>query len=116
MIIWLDAQLSPSLAPWISEHFGIQAFSVKYLGYQSARDEDIFKAAREAGATMMTKDSDFIRLLELHGPPPQVLWVTLGNTSTARMKEVLGATLRKAKTLLEEGEPLVELRDAKSGS
>ena len=65
MTIWVDEQLSPSLDPWIDEHFGIQAFSVKYLGYQSASDEDTFAAAREAGVVVMTKDADFVRLLDL---------------------------------------------------
>ncbi len=60
----------------------------------------------------MTKDIDFVRLLELHGPPPQILWVTLGNTSNARMREVLERTLSRAVALLESGEPLVEISDS----
>lgn len=109
MIPWIDAQLSPALAPWISEHFEIEAFSVKHLGYRDANDRQIFQAARDAGAVVMTKDSDFLRLLERHGPPPQILWVTLGNTSNARMKEALQLTLKRAVALLESGEALVEL-------
>lgn len=84
MILWVDAQLSPALAPWIAEQFGIQSYSVRWLGYRDAEDPEIFRAAREAGAVVLTKDSDFVRLLEQHGPPPQVLLVTLGNTSNAR--------------------------------
>lgn len=38
MILWIDAQLSPALAPWIAEHFRIEAFSVKYLGHRNATD------------------------------------------------------------------------------
>ncbi|HEX5716843.1 MAG TPA: hypothetical protein VF179_11840 [Thermoanaerobaculia bacterium] len=41
MILWIDAQLSPSLAPWIAEHFEIEAFSIKYLGYHNAADRQI---------------------------------------------------------------------------
>ena len=37
----------------------------------------------------MTKDSDFVLLLDKLGAPPQVIWVTCGNTSNARLKEVL---------------------------
>ena len=109
MILWIDAQLSPALAPWIAEHFKIEAFSVKYLGYRDANDRHIFDAAREAGAVVMTKDGDFLRLLEQHGPPPQILWVTLGNTSNARIKEALEHTFQGAMALLESGEALVEL-------
>jgi predicted nuclease of predicted toxin-antitoxin system len=109
VILWIDAQLSPSLAPWIAKHFEIEAFSIKYLGYHNAADRQIFHAARDAGAVVMTKDGDFLRLLEQHGPPPQVLWVTLGNTSNARMKEVLERTFKRAAALLASGEDLVEL-------
>jgi predicted nuclease of predicted toxin-antitoxin system len=109
VIVWVDAQLSPTLAPWISERFGIEAFSVKYLGHRDASDREIFEAARSAGVVVMTKDIDFVRLLEKHGPPPQVLWVTLGNTSNRRMREVLEEVFSAAVSLLEAGEPLVEI-------
>ena len=109
MILWVDAQLSPALAPWIAGHFKIETFSVKYLGYRDATDRQIFQAARSAGAVVMTKDGDFLRLLEQHGPPPQVLWVTLGNTSNARIKEALERTFKRAVALLKSGEALVEL-------
>ena len=93
----------------MAEHFKIDAFSIKYLGYRDATDRQIFQAAREAGAVVMTKDSDFLRLLEEHGPPPQVLWVTLGNTSNARIKSALERSFERAAELFESGEALVEL-------
>ena len=111
MILWIDAQLSPALAPWLSQRFAVQAFSAEHLGFRNATDREIFRAARDAGAVVMTKDSDFVELLEQHGPPPQVLWVTLGNTSNARMRQVLERTFERAVSLIEGGEPLVEIRD-----
>lgn len=111
MIFWIDAQLSPALAPWLSERFKIQAFSMKHLGLRDALDQEIFMAAKEAGAVVMTKDSDFLRLLERFGPPPQILWITLGNTSNASMKEVLVRVLPQALRLLAAGEPLVEVSE-----
>ena len=112
MILWIDAQLSPALAPWIEERFAVGTYSVKRLGYRDAEDPDIFRAAREAGAVVMTKDSDFVSLLEQRGPPPQILWITLGNTSNARMREVLERLLPSALELLRSGEPLVEIGEA----
>ena len=78
MIFWVDAQLSPALAPWLSETFEVEAYSVKFLGYRDAPDKVIFDAAREAAAVVITKDADFVSMLEHYGPPPQVLWVKLG--------------------------------------
>ena len=74
-----------------------------------ASDEEIFRAAKEAGAIVMTKDTDFQHLLYRHGPPPQVLWMTCGNTSKAKLKEVLAQTLPQALILIKDGEPLVEI-------
>ncbi len=113
MIVWIDAQLSPALARWISETFGVAASAVRDLGLREAKDRTIFHAAREAGAVVMSKDSDFVVLLGQFGPPPQVLWVTCGNTSNARLRTVLLQGFPEARARLEQGEPLVEISDAR---
>ena len=65
MTLWLDAQLPPALARWISElPWGVDAVAVRELGLRDASDPEIFRQARAAGAVVMTKDRDFIRLLE----------------------------------------------------
>ena len=61
MIVWIDAQLSPALAPWLSEKFGVQAFSARHLGLVPAKDREIFYAAREAQAVVLTKDANVMR-------------------------------------------------------
>jgi hypothetical protein len=48
----------------------------------------IFFAARDAGAIVMSKDKDFAQLVLHHGPPPQVIWITCGNTSNARLDDL----------------------------
>jgi predicted nuclease of predicted toxin-antitoxin system len=111
VIIWIDAQLSPALALWITRSFGVEAASTRYLGLVNAKDREIFNAARTNGTVVLTKDSDFVLLLERFGPPPQVLWVRCGNTSNARMRTVLTETWPRAFALLEAGEPLVEIND-----
>ena len=62
MILWLDAQLSPSLL-------------------RDAEDRQIFLKAKEAEAVVMTKDRDVLNLLAQQGPLPQVIWLRVGNTS-----------------------------------
>lgn len=110
MTLWIDARLSPSLAAWITETFEeIEAYSASRLALRDAEDREIFARAREAGVVVMSKDRDFVELVERFGSPPHVLWVTCGNTSNARMREVLTATLRPAVALLERGEAVVEI-------
>ena len=48
--IWVDAQLSPALARWLSQQFSLVALSVQELGFRSAIDPETFFAAREANA------------------------------------------------------------------
>ncbi|MGA2985887.1 MAG: DUF5615 family PIN-like protein [Terriglobia bacterium] len=67
MKIWLDAQLPPALAPWMSAQFAVSALALRDLGLRNSGDREIFFAAREALAILITKDSDFVRLLEKRG-------------------------------------------------
>jgi predicted nuclease of predicted toxin-antitoxin system len=109
MKIWLDAQLSPALAPWMSAQFAVSAVALRDLGLRDAGDREIFFAAREALAILITKDSDFVRLLEKFGPPPPVIWLTFGNTSNARLKKIFAQTLTRALDLIQAGEAIVEI-------
>ena len=113
MIVWLDAQLSPQLARWIEETFGIECLHVRDLGFRDAEDPEIFRKARDAGSVVMTKDEDFIRLVERNGPPPQVIWVTSGNMPNARFKSLLLKTFRDAMSLIASGETVVEIHQGK---
>ena len=109
MTIWIDAQMSPAVAAWISSRFAVNAVAVRDLGLRDAGDEKIFADAKRENAVVMTKDGDFVLLLDRLGAPPQVIWVRCGNTSNMRIKEILTDTLPKALELLKAGEELVEI-------
>lgn len=109
MTFWLDAHLSPKLAPWIEKEFGVKCVALRDLNLHFAKDQEIFEAARTEKAVVISKDSDFQEMVLTQGPPPQILWVTCGNTSTARMQEILAKSLPQAITVLKTGEALVEI-------
>ncbi len=46
MIIWIDAQLSPAIAIWIENNFGIKAFALRDINLRDAEDEEIFRQAK----------------------------------------------------------------------
>ena len=109
MTIRVDAQLSPAIAEWISVNFSAPAaVALRDLGLRDATDRDIFFAARRASAILMTKDSDFLRLLDELGSPPKIIWLTCGNTSNARLRQILTKNLPRALSLL-QSERLVEI-------
>jgi len=111
MTLWIDAQLSPSLAAWVNEKYkDVQTSSVRALGLRDATDIEIFMSARKANAVIMTKDEDFSRLLADKGSPPFIIWITCGNTSNARMRQVLEKHLLVALSLIKNGEKLVEIQ------
>ena len=112
MTLWIDAQLPPALAAWITERFQLGARAVRDVSLRQAKDRVIFQAARDADVIIMTKDDDFVRLLEQLGPPPRVLWITCGNTSNARLRGMLQDALPDALLSFERGESLVEISDA----
>ena len=111
MTLWLDAHISPQLAPWIQDTFGIDVIPVRDLGLREAEDPDIFSKARKADAIVITKDRDFVELLERLGDPPKIIWCTCGNTSNARLRTIFSKTLSDALDLLNRGERLVEISD-----
>jgi predicted nuclease of predicted toxin-antitoxin system len=109
--LWIDNQISPALADWCRERFGIDAVPVRNLGLARAADHAIFMAAREAKAVVMTKDADFARLLERFGAPPEVVWLTCGNTSNVRLREILQQHWPVVTARLAQRESLIEIAD-----
>ena len=53
MRIWLDAQMSPAIATWISSHYAVSAVAIRDLGLRDAKDKEIFEAARQEKAVVM---------------------------------------------------------------
>ncbi len=111
MKLWIDAQLSPSLASWLRTEFGLEAVSVRSLGLQFAEDTTIFHAAQKTGTVVLTKDRDFVHLVEKFGIPPQIIWLTCGNTSNSAVKIILKQALPQALNILSRGEHIVEIRN-----
>jgi len=107
--IWLDAELPPALAVWMTERFRVRALPVRVLGLQDASDAEIYRGARVADVVVMTKDVDFVRLQERLGPPPRLVWLTCGNTSHAALRALLDRHWCTVEALLREGNPLVEV-------
>lgn len=109
MRIWIDAQLPPTLAHWLSISFELEAFALRDLSLRDAQDIEIFEAARSQNAAIMTKDSDFVDLVCRLGAPPQILWLTCGNATNRKLRQLLSATLPKALEQLKQGEMIVEI-------
>lgn len=109
MNIWVDAQLPPTLANWLTDNFDLGAAALREIELRDAQDIEIFEAARTVEAVIMTKDSDFIDMVCRLGSPPQVLWLTCGNVTNRNLRRLLTATLPDALERLRQGEAIVEI-------
>ena len=109
MKFWVDAQLPPQLAGWLSAEFGVDAKSLRDLGLRDACDLEIFQQARNSGIVLISKDSDFVELVSRFGTPPQLLWVTCGNVTNRRLQTVFTRAGETAINLLAEAQAIVEI-------
>ncbi|WP_394753219.1 DUF5615 family PIN-like protein [Crenothrix sp.] len=48
MIYWVDAQLPPQLAKWLTQTFKVEAYALRDLGLRDAEDACIFQKAPNA--------------------------------------------------------------------
>ena len=109
MTLFVDVHLPPSLAPWLKETFGIESYSFDYLGWRFAEDYDVFMNVRKfSNPVILTKDEDFLSLLQVYKSPPKIIWITTGNTSNQNLKRILLARLPDAFELIKENS-LVEI-------
>lgn len=88
MKLLFDQNLSRHLVVQLRDVFP-ESEHVTALGLDAATDQQIWAYAGEQGHVIVSKDSDFRQLAFLHGPPPKVVWLRVGNASTAMVLHVL---------------------------
>ena len=84
----LDENLSPRITSALSEQFP-GSKHVRDVQLKGQSDHRIWGFAAENGYTIVTKDDDFRALSLLRGAPPKVIWLVVGNTSTAEIRRIL---------------------------
>jgi len=84
----LDENLSPRLVELLAEDFP-DSTHIERLRMRGAADAAIWDYAREQGFTIVSKDNDFRQYAFLHGPPPKVVWLSVGNAGTTAIANLL---------------------------
>jgi predicted nuclease of predicted toxin-antitoxin system len=62
---------------------------VREVGLLGSEDVAIWAYAAERGLLVTTKDVDFYERSVLHGAPPKVIWLRLGNRNVRETAELL---------------------------
>lgn len=83
-----DNNLSPRLPAAVRPTFP-GSIHVREAGLDRATDREVWEFARAHAYAIVTKDDDFRQLAFLHGAPPKVIWVKLGNCATGAIINLL---------------------------
>jgi predicted nuclease of predicted toxin-antitoxin system len=97
----LDENLSPRLSSSLADAFP-GSVHVRDVQLKGKSDEEIWTFAGSNGYTLVTKDDDFRGMSLLRGAPPKVIWLVVGNTSTAELLRILLAHAQAIKTFISE--------------
>ncbi|KAA6458637.1 hypothetical protein DYQ86_18950 [Acidobacteria bacterium AB60] len=83
-----DENLSHRLANALADIYP-GSVQLRDCGLRGATDEDVWRYAKENDFVIVSKDSDFSQRSSLRGAPPKVIWLRVGNCTTARADFVL---------------------------
>ena len=90
MKVLFDQNLSPKLAKLLADLLP-DSSHVQSMGLACASDDQVWEHARLNGFAIVTKDEDYNSLSVVRGNSPKVIWLQLGNCTTAKVEAVLRA-------------------------
>jgi predicted nuclease of predicted toxin-antitoxin system len=100
-----DENLSPRLVNLLAAEFPDSAH-IDLLGMRGATDFAVWEYARDHGFVIVTKDDDFRQRSFLLGPPPKVVWLSVGNAGTQLVAKLLRRSIPRIESFVmshEEG-------------
>ena len=114
MKLLFDENLSPRLVPSLAALYpGSEHFELRQL--DASHDAHIWDFAKANGFTIVSKDSDFYDRSSLLGSPPKVIWLKVGNCSTASIEALLRDAHPGIKTFIEVRHETFLILTLKSG-
>ncbi len=104
----IDAQLSPALVNYLRSK-GHEAEHVADVLGATAKDIKVVERAQALGAIIVSKDSDFVGLLEGMASAPPLLRVRVGNSTNRGLIQRLDLNWSQVEGELLNSKPIVEL-------
>ena len=84
MRLLFDQNISFRIVKKLSSIFP-DAEQLRELQLENFSDNEIWNYAKSHNYSIVTYDSDFYELSNLYGFPPKIIWLRVGNTSTATL-------------------------------
>lgn len=88
MKLLFDHHLSRKLVHNLADLFP-ESSHVAFHGLDRAEDIAVWSFARYGNYIIVTKESDFNGLLMLRGSPPKIIWLRVGNCTTAAIEAII---------------------------
>ena len=88
MKLLFDENLSPRLVDEVAAVYP-DSRHVDHVGLRAQSDAQIWGFARDHGYVLVSKDSDFRELSSIYGAPPKVVWLTVANSGTTAIRDLL---------------------------
>ena len=103
MTLLFDENLSYRLVAELSDLYP-RCAHVRHIGLLGATDETIWDYAIHHDMIITTKDADFYQRSMLRGAPPKIIWIQIGNGSTAQVAMVLRREFPVIQQFLQDSE------------
>ena len=116
MSLLFDENLSERLIKLLHDSYR-GSKHVDTVGLGGHPDQAIWEYASREGLAIVSKDNDFRQLSFLFGPPPKVIWLSVGNAGTEIIAAELEARRQAVDAFLntpEEGLLVIEIRRVRS--
>lgn len=88
MKLLFDENLSPKLVALLAREFP-GSNHLDLLRKRGVTDGTVWNYAKDETFILVSKDSDFRQRAFLEGPPPKVIWLSVGNAGTALIETLL---------------------------
>lgn len=88
MRLLFDEQFSEELCTHLQDIFP-DSQHVRLLDAGGGSDDHVWQLAINRNCVLVTKDEDFHRLSVLRGSPPKVIWIRIGNCTTADVARLI---------------------------
>ncbi len=110
MALLFDENLPASLI-WRLADLRPDCHQVVSAGLASSSDTLVWDYARTHGLTIISKDKDFHSRALVHGPPPQVVWLRLGNCDAFTVAKILRDNVSAIDALREDSSAAILIID-----
>lgn len=109
MKLLLDENLSRRLIPFLVTAYPGSS-QVGLLGLEQSDDRALWAFAKQNDYVLVSRDADFHELSLLHGQPPKLIWLRMGNCDKATIIRALtDYQIEIENALRHENKPIVEI-------